>query len=281
MSKQIPKERWLIGLEKEKEYNSIEREDLEERLIERRQVWARLLDLVKDEVSFDNSKRILDIGSEATSIFLVLWKGEKYAVDPLFDYLFHLHPFLKEIEEYKDVNFISCPIEDMASGKSFDIIFMLAALEHVGELKPVLSKIDELLAAPGILVILVECYAGTAVRNIMRFFDIYPYHPHHFVADDIIKIFSKYTLKKQEPMWEVYRDCPLKKGQKIDIKIYRIDKLIARIWQLAGELGRKNILFAAKLSLCYSLALSIALLRRRERPFYPLAKPWLFILQKQ
>ena len=277
--KKISKKRWLIGIEKEKEYDNIKREDLEERFRERRQIWATLLDKLKGEVTFGNSKRILDIGAEATSVFLVLREGEKHAVDPLFEYLFDLHPFLTGIEEYKDVNFITSTIEDMAADESFDIIFALGMLEHVGELKPVVDKIDELLAPSGTLVVMVDCYADPVVRNIFSFFDIYPYHPHHFVASDIIRLFSSYGLKKQESMFEIYRDCPFKKGQKI--KLYRIDKLIARAWQSSGEYAKRtDILFALKFFLCGSLALLIALLRRREKTTLPLAKPWLFVLQK-
>ncbi|MFC1943358.1 class I SAM-dependent methyltransferase [Chloroflexota bacterium] len=280
MSREISKDRWLIGLEKEKEYNR-KREDIEERLIERREVWARLLDSLKCEVSFDNSKRILDVGAEATSIFLALREGEKYAVDPLFAYLFELHPFLKEIEEYKDVNFISSPFQDMTSDKSFDIIFILAMLEHLGTLKPVVGKVDELLAPSSTLVVLVDCLSDPVVRNIVSFFDIYPYHPHHFVPDDITKLFSNYRLTKQEQISEIYRDCPSKE-RKI-IRIYRIDKVIAKIWELSGVWARgRRIQFALRLILCYSLIFVIVLLRRKGKPIWPPLnyKPWLFVFQK-
>ena len=284
LDEKVSKIRWLIGLEKEKEYNR-KREELEDRISERRQVWANLLDLLKDEKAFDNSKRILDIGSEATSIFLALKEGKKYAVDPLFEYLFDLHPFLREIEDYKDVKFISSPIEDMVADKSFDIIFILAALEHVGKLKQVVDKIDELLTPSGTLIIFLECYIDPAARNIMSFFDIYPYHPHHFVAEDIIRLFSIYKLKKEEQVREIYHDIP-SRGLRKGAKTYRIDKLIAGIWQLIGGWGsRKNILFVSKLFLCYGLVFLVAFIRvllgKREGPIYPLKRPWLFVFQKQ
>ena len=156
LSDKVSKARWLAALEKEREYNR-EREDIELRLGERRVIWSRLLDLLKGEITFDNSKRILDIGAEATSIFLALREGERYAVDPLFDYLFDLHPFLKEVEEYKDVNFICSPIEDMTSDKSFDIIFMLASLDNMSKVEPIIDKIYELLEPSGLLVIPYAC----------------------------------------------------------------------------------------------------------------------------
>lgn len=276
----VSKARWLIGLEKEKEYNK-EREDIKQRLNERRVTWGKLLDLLQGEVTFDNSKRILDVGAEATSIFLALREGGKYAVDPLFDYLFARHPFLKDVKEYKDVHFISSPIEDMTPNNRFDIIFTLASLEHVGNIQPVVDNIDKLLAPSGFLIVFVECYKDMAVRNVMSFFDLYPYHPHHFVAEDIIRLFSHYNLKKRERMSGIHEDCPFRKKRAVP-KIYRIDKLIAMLWRLQYEWGkRRNIYFATKLFLCLGLAFSIALLRRIENPIYPFTEPNVFVFQKQ
>lgn len=276
----VSKARWLTGLEKEREYNR-EAEDIERRLDERRVIWGRLLDLLKGEVTFGPSKRILDIGCEATSIFLALREGEKYALDPLLGYLFDQHPFLKEVEEYRDVHFISSPIEDMASDKSFDTIFMLASLDHMGKLGPIIDKIDELLAPSGMLVIFVDCYKDPAVRSIMSFFDIYLYHPHHFVAEDIVRLFSSYRLKKQEQISEIYHDCPFR-IKKEEIRIHRIDKLIARIWQILRLWAKtESNLFALKLFLCCGLASLIALRRRMKEPIHPFTKTQLFVFQKQ
>ena len=273
---EVTRARWLIGLEKEKGYNA-KREDIEERIIDRRITWARLLNLLKGEVTFDNSKRVLDIGAEATSIFLALREGEKYAVDPLFDYLFQLHPFLKEIEEYKDVNFISRPLEDMASDKGFDIIFTLASINHIDKVKPFIDKIDELLLPSGILVAVVECYPDRVVRNIMSFFDPNLFHPHSFTAEDIMRLFSSFRLIKREQIEEIYAGCPSER-RKPKMKIYRIDRIIQAHWQLLGEWGnRRNILFVFKFFLCYSLVFLIGLLRRQG---YPLSKHQLFIFQK-
>jgi SAM-dependent methyltransferase len=268
--------RWLIGQEKEKGYNA-KREDLEERIVDRRITWARLLDLLKDEVTFDNSKRILDIGAEATSIFLILREGKKYAVDPLFDYLFQMHPFLREIEEYKDVNFISSPLEDMVSDKGFDIIFTLASINHIDKVKPFISKIDELLLPSGILVAVVECYPDRITRNIMSFFDPNLFHPNHYTTEDIMRLFSSYRLIKREQIEEIYTNIPSER-RKPKMKTYRIDRIIRAHWQLLGEWGnRRNILFVLKFFLAYGLVFLIGLLRRQG---YPLSKHQLFIFQR-
>ena len=280
-SNKISRARWLAAQEQEKK--GIESaEDMKEWLRVRRHTWASLLDLLKGEIAFDSSKRILDIGGGPTSIFLALREGEKYAVDPNLERLFDLHPFMREVEEYKDVNFISSPIEEAALDKQFDLIFMINVLDHVGALKAVIDKVNELLVSFGILVIIVDCYADRAVRNIMSFFDIDLPHPHHFVTGDIIRLFPDYKLKKQDnKVREIFTDCTFR-GKKREIKIYRVDKFIALMTKILKEEGKGgDILFISKYILCYSLALLIASLRRQERPIYPLKKARLFVFQKQ
>jgi len=274
----VSKKRWLLAQEQERK--GIESaEDMREWLRVRRYTWARLLDALKGEISFDSSKRILELGGGPTSIFLALREGGKYMVDPNCELLFRLHPFMREVEEYKDVNFIASPIEEAALDKQFDLIFSINALDHVGELKPVIDKIDELLA--GTLVIIVDCYADRVVRDVISFFDVDLPHPHHFVAEDIIKLFSSYRLIKQDNrIYNIFSECTFK-GRKEEIEIYRIDKFISRIKQHLSSSGRGGIIFASKYILCYSLALLVASLRRRERPIHPLKKPRLFLFRKR
>jgi len=281
LAKKVSKKRWLAAQEQEKK--GIESaEDIKEWLRIRRHTWGNLVDSLKGDIAFDSSKRILDIGGGPTSIFLALREGEKYVVEPNVERLFKLHPFVREVEEYRDVNFISSPIEEAAFDKQFDLIFIINVLDHVGTLKPVVDKIDELLAPSGILIIVVDCYADRAVRRIINFFDVDLPHIHHFVADDIIRLFSNYKLKKQDnEVFRLINELPFK-GQRAEIKIYRADKFIGRMRQHLSNSGKKgNILFASKYILCYSLALLIASLRRQEKPIHPLKKARLFVFQKQ
>ena len=272
--------RWRDAQEQEKK--GIESaEDIREWLRVRRHTWASLLDSLKCEVAFDGSKRILDIGCGPTSIFLALREGEKYAVDPNLDRLFELHPFMKDIEEYEDVNFVSRPLEEVVFDRQFDLVFVINMLDHVGALQQVVDKVDELLAPSGTLVIVVDCYADRAVRNIMSFFGVDLPHPHHFLAEDIVRLFSGYRLKKQDNQISgIYGDDTFR-GKRSEIEIYRVDRFITRMRQILTMEGKeRDVLFVLKYVLCYSLALLVALLRRRETPIHPLKKLRLFVFQK-
>jgi SAM-dependent methyltransferase len=275
------KKRWLAAQEREKA--GIESaEDVREWLRVRRQTWASLVEWLKGEISLDGSTEILDIGSGPTSIFLALREGKKYAVDPIYRHLFELHPFMKEVEEYRDVNFIASPIEEAVIDKQFDLIFTINVLDHVGELKPVIGRMDELLAPSGTLVIIVDCYADKVVRNMVSFFDVDVPHPHHFITEDIVRLFPSYKLKKQDnKIFGLINEPPFRE-QRGEIEIYRVDKFIVRMRQLLSDWGKKgDVFFAVKFFLCYSLALLIAWFRRREKPIHPLKKPRLFVFQKQ
>ncbi len=277
---EVSKKRLLVAHEIEK--LALESaEAMKEWIRVRRHTWASLVDSLKGEIAFDSSKRVLDIGCGPTSIFLALREGEKYVVDPNLERLFQLHPFMREVEEYRDVNFISRPVEEATFDKQFDLIFMINVLDHVGALKPVIDKIDELLAPSGTLVAIVDCYADRTVRGIMSFFDVDLPHPHHFVAEDISRMFSSYKLKKQDNnISEIFSDCTFR-GKKREIEIYRVDKFVALMWQILKSSGKKrDILFIARFLLCYSLALLIALLRRQEKPVHPLKKARLLVFQK-
>ncbi|MFC2072267.1 class I SAM-dependent methyltransferase [Chloroflexota bacterium] len=276
----MSRKRWLVA--HERETVGIENtEDVREWLRVRRHTWANLVDLLKDTMAFDSSKRILDIGGGPTSIFLALREGERYAVDPVYEHLFQLHPFMGEVEEYEGVNFIASPIEEVAFDKQFNLIFTINAIDHVGELQPVIKKIDELLAPSGILVVIVDCYADSAVRNIINFFDADIPHPHHFITEDIIRLFPDYKLKKQDnKIFELINE-PAFRGRSSAIEIYRIDKFIARMRHNLKIWGKKgDTLFALKFFLCYGLALLIASIRKRERQIHPLKKLRLFIFQR-
>jgi SAM-dependent methyltransferase len=271
----VSKARWLVAQQQEQQAIESE-EDIRCNLQLRRRTWGSLVDSLKDGIAFDNSKRVLDIGGGPTSIFLSLREGEKYVVDPNIERLFQLHPFIREVEEYKDVNFISSPIEEAAVDGQFDLIFLINVLDHVGELKPITDKIDCLLAPSGTLVVVVDSYADRAVRNINRFFDVDLPHPHHFVDEDIIRLFSSYKLKQQDS--EIFKVIDEGRGE---IEIYRIDKFANRMRQvLNGVSKRGDTLYISKYILCYGLALLIASLRRQEKPIHPLRKARLFVFEK-
>jgi SAM-dependent methyltransferase len=240
----VSKKRWLAA--HEREMAGIKKaEDVREWLRVRRVTWPNLMDYLKDNIDVKATQRILDIGGGPTSIFLALNKGEKYLVDPVYQTLFQGVPFMRDIEEYKDVHFLACTIEEAVFDKPFDLIFTINSIDHVGDLNSVVKKIDELLVSGGTLVVIVDCYADNWVRNIVRFFDADVPHPHHFLVEDIIRLFPAYKLKKRDNKIYELIEKPAFRGESGGIPIYRIDKFIGRMRQDLRDWGKsRDILFA-------------------------------------
>lgn len=277
-NREVPKDRWLAAHEAEQ--RDLKNAELVIRnLALRRYTWSRIVDLLTDEMALDRANRILDIGGGPTTIFLALRRGEKWAVDPNHDVMFDVHPFMRQVEEYEDVNFVSSRIEDVVLDPRFDLAFAINFLDHVGDLKPVINKIDDLLASPSTLVLVVDCYADAVVRNLVSWFDVDVPHPHHFVVNDILSLFSHYRLiKRDDKIHEVFSESPF--PQESSVRPHGIRYLVGSYCRHVRE-EKGGPSFAAKFFLCYSLALLVARLRKRERPIYPLKKPRLFVFHKQ
>jgi SAM-dependent methyltransferase len=248
----------------------------------RRDTWTRLTDYLTREGLINSPKRTMDIGGKGTTIFLALRDGERYAVDPVYRDLFQVHPFLKELKEYQGVNFLAAPVEDITIDQPFDTIFCINVLDHMAELDTIIAKIEELLAPSGTLVLVIDCYADRAVRNLIRWFDVDLPHPHHFLAEDILRLFSRLELRKQDPaIFRLFLTGRLFRGAHADMPVYRLGRLLGRAGLRIRASGKRwNLPFVAKFSLAYSLALLLALLRRKEAPIYPLKKPRLYVFQK-
>jgi SAM-dependent methyltransferase len=281
MRDEVPRRRWLEAQKRELE--SIKSaEDIKEWLRVRRITWTNLCNLLKSEVPFENLGRVLEIGGGPTSIFLAVREGERYAVDPMYKSLFELHPFLREIEEYRDVHFVASSIEEAAFDGKFDLIVSINMLDHIGSLTPVTQEVDELLASRGLLIAIVDCYADPVVRNIIRFFDADMPHIHHMLDNDIIQLFSKYKLVRQDNQIHKVLDEPPFQEQKNEIELHRFDKFLGRMRHDLKIWGKeRDMPFIFKFIVCYCLALAAAGLRRRETPIHPLKKARLFIFQKK
>ena len=280
MTKLAARARWLEAQRLEDSPDSPE--DMREWVEVRRDTWTRLMDYLTREGLINSPKRTMDIGGKGTTIFLALRDGERYAVDPVYRDLFQVHPFLRELKEYQGVNFLAAAVEDTTIDQPFDTIFCINALDHVAEVDAIIAKMEELLAPSGTLVLVVDCYADRAVRNLIRWFDVDLPHPHHFLAEDILSLFSRFQLRKQDPLcFRLFLTGRLFRGTRADIPVYRLDSLLERAGLLIRTSGRGwHLPFVARFSLAYSLGLLLASLRRKESPIHPLKKPRLFVYQK-
>ena len=275
------KDRWQIAQSAEKK-GRVRQEYTPESINIAKPQFVSLLKILKEcGIVFDDSHKLLDIGSAGTSVFSVLKKGQRYAVDPLFSYIFNLYPFLNEIEEYKGVNFINSGIEEATFNFKFDAVFLINLLDHTEKPRKVVDKVKSLLAPGGYLIVTVDTYEDKRIRDVIQFFDPDPAHPHHFMQEDINALLSDYKMiKYDDDLFNTsvyssnYKDA--NRGAKLLIR--RIIKLPVR--KVISYLRLLGTFYAIKHIACYAVLLCLYLLRRIGPPVQPLNPRRLFIFQK-
>ncbi len=279
MSRSRSRTRWLEAQNLEAVTESAD--DIREWVRVRTDTWARLVHYLDQRSLVKKRRRILDVGGKATTIFLALPGSHRYAVDPVYGHLFEQHPFLGDLEQYRGVTFVALPVEELVE-EPFDLIFCINALDHVSEVDVVASRLKQLLAPGGVFVLIVDCYADKAVRDLVRWFDVDVPHPHHFVVEDIPRIFRGLRLRGQDNLiFKLFFSGTLFRNEQPEIGVYQFGRLLERLGSLLSRYGRPGDLwFAAKFSACYVGALLLGLFRRKERPIHPLKKPRLFVFEK-
>jgi SAM-dependent methyltransferase len=285
MTSEAANGRWRIAQEAEKRYRQkygYSRQILEQS----KRNWEALLDLLPEGCVVDHqSKRILEVGGAGTSVFLAVKGRMNVAVDPLYEFLFELYPVLGDVDEYRDVVFVSRPIEDLEINEEFDLIFAVNTLDHMGNLDKVSRRIDSLLACGGYFIILVDCHFDSLVRSLNRRFDADLAHPHHFIMEDIEELFSGYSLVYSDSSaWKLFRGSS---SGVYGSLVKAFQSFLDAVAFGTEEAGTRSPRFPRIVPLLIRrlvvilLSFLIGLLRHREEPVYPLKKPRLFVFRKQ
>lgn len=279
MSESRSRTRWLEAQELEAAEESTG--DIREWVRVRTKTWTQLLDSLDAQGLLKKKDRVLDVGGKATTIFLALSGGHRYAVDPVYKDLLEQHPFLRELEQYQGVAFVALPVEELDE-EPFDLIFCINMLDHVRDYELVASKLVQLLSPGGVLVLIVDCYADKVVRDVIRWFDVDVPHPHHFVIEDILRVFPGLRVRGQDmTIFRLFFSGVLFHNERSEIAIFQFGRLLERFGSLLRRYRRTgDVWFTFKFGTCYVIALLLTVLRGKERPLHPLKKPRLFVFEK-
>ncbi len=248
----------------------------------RRETWRDIMRRASDHLGIGPDSRILEIGGNATPFFLALPEGRRTAVDTIYRHLFELYPGLRNLPEYRGVEFISSRLEDLPPDRTFDLLILINMLDHVQDPPDFARQLDRLLAKNGKVLVIVDTYADPLIRNLVRDFDVDIPHPHHFVHADVLALFPRYGLVLHDPrIWTSYFASPACSKATSHIPLFRVDQLVRRMrlnireWKRGGDL-----LYTAKFFFIYGLALLLSVLRRRDPPAHPLKKQRLYLFQR-
>jgi SAM-dependent methyltransferase len=229
-------------------------------------------------ITFDNSQKLLDIGSAGTSVFSVLETGQRYCVDPLLNHIFTLYPFIQEIREYKGVHFISSRIEEVDFSFRFDLIFMINLLDHTRNPREIVDKVTNLLASGGHVIVTLDTYNSKRIRDIIQFFDPDPAHPHHFMRNDVERLFQNYSLVKYDSDILGYHKVTKVEKRDASLLLWRIIHL--PVGRIAREIRSLGIMYGTKHIVCHAILLLLYFMGIVDVPIQPLALRRLFIFQR-
>ncbi len=141
----------------------------------KRNYWKDFLQKIKVEV--DENSSILDAGCGPAGIFIYFPKNEVSALDPLLDQYASLPHFSKA--DYKNVDFISAPLED-ADLKKYDYVFCLNAINHVADLDSSIDKIVDSIKPGGKLILSIDAHNFKGLKHIFRLLPGDALHPHQY-----------------------------------------------------------------------------------------------------
>ena len=248
----------------------------------RRETWRDIMGRVGDCLGLGPHSRILEIGGGATPFFLALAEGSRTAVDTVYEHLFELHPELRELPEFRGVEFISSRLEDLPRERTFDLLILVNMLDHVQDPPSFARQLNHLLSENGRILVIIDTYADPLVRDLIRDFDVDIPHPHHFLHEDVLALFPGHGLVFHDPrIWTFYFASPACSKAASHIPLFRVDQLLRRMrlnireWKREGDLR-----YTAKFFFIYGLTLLLSLLRRKDPPAHPLKKQRLYLFQR-
>jgi 2-polyprenyl-6-hydroxyphenyl methylase/3-demethylubiquinone-9 3-methyltransferase len=228
--------------------------------------WDYIVDLLPFKIQ--PTDLILDVGcGPAGGILLSVKEGIKYGLDPL------MHEYTQYFNLPDNYHWVTGKIENSPLKKKFDIVFVMNTLDHVEDIKRASQSIKQLVKESGYIVILIWCHRSKFFKYYFKVLGRYidPHHPHHLVFQDIIDLFSEYTLIFQKVIHkssDEFLDSKIRfPSQHVCKRVVNLLKSPIRILHLPRIIGERIMLrfFSEKVS-------------NKIRPLFELN---LFVFQKQ
>lgn len=210
----MKKFRWKVAQFFEKNWwkNYLRHKDANTYLQWKTNYWLHFLNEMQIDLSQQKGK-LIDIGCGPAGIFIL---SQKYAhiqwtaLDPLLmEYQQNLTIFSQK--KYPLVHFEKQSFENYSSNAPFETIFCLNAINHFIYLQKNLSKLYNLLAKNGTLVLSIDAHNYSFLKH---FFAAIPFdilHPHQYTAKEYEQLFMhtgfkirQKKLKKKERIFSYF-----------------------------------------------------------------------------
>lgn len=171
--------RWKIAQAAEIRWwqNYLGKKDKASYLTWKKQYWTSFLD--DCGLTVPPNVHCLDAGCGPAGIFTVLNEQQIDAVDPLLDdYNQKLQHFTPT--DYPNVKFITSPLEQYKSAKTYDYVFCLNAINHVADLDACWDHLFAMTKPNGTLVVSIDAHNHAVLKHIFRAIPGDILHPHQY-----------------------------------------------------------------------------------------------------
>ncbi len=157
----------------------LKNKDVTQYLNWKKEYWKNLLLKCHHYFILKTEYNILDAGCGPAGIFIAFDKNKVTAFDPLLDtYELDLNHFKKSM--YPNVEFINAGLEDFSSGKMFDVIFCMNAINHVHDISKSVDKLIEHAVTGAYIVITIDAHTHTIFKKIFQLLPGDILHPHQY-----------------------------------------------------------------------------------------------------
>lgn len=157
--------------------------------------------LKKNRIAVNDGDRIIEIGSGPAGIFMMFPCHEVTAIEPLLPKYKKLMSHFGN-DNLRHVNFVEAPFEQYLPGSTFDKVFCLNVINHVGDLLVCMRKLYELVEVGGQLFISVDAHRWSFLKNIFRRIPWDILHPHQHALTDyqLMLTHQGFTIERVEPI---------------------------------------------------------------------------------
>jgi ubiquinone/menaquinone biosynthesis C-methylase UbiE len=147
-------------------------------------------------IKFDNSLKILEIGSGPAGIVTHLPGNVRIGIDPLENF----YSSISEYSQYRDKNvkYFNTKGEKLEFENSyFNLVIIDNVLDHCEDPNLVISEVKRVLRNDGVIYFKQNVYhtAGKFIRNLLELVQFDKGHPYNFTTNDLYKLFDNNGLK--------------------------------------------------------------------------------------
>jgi 2-polyprenyl-6-hydroxyphenyl methylase/3-demethylubiquinone-9 3-methyltransferase len=159
--------------------NYLKGKDVDQYHTWKKNYWKGLLDIIQPVCPIVPDMEILDAGCGPAGVFMNLAGCRVDAVDPLIDSYEQKLPHFRKVN-YPWTEFFNVPIEQYRTGKKYDIVFCMNAINHVSDIQFSYELLAGMVKPGGKIVVTIDAHNYSFFKHLFRIIPGDILHPHQY-----------------------------------------------------------------------------------------------------